>query len=119
MITDKDVPARIRELMEERDHMTSYELSAKSGVASSTTYKIVNGESIPQIDSLQRICDGLGITMKQLFSDKDEMETAGRSDVAKNATEKELLELARTLSPAEVRELIAFFMGAKMGKKEQ
>ena len=47
MITDKDVPARIRELMEERDHMTSYELSAKSGVASSTTYKIVNGESIP------------------------------------------------------------------------
>lgn len=51
--------------------MTQYELSKKSGVSQSSLSTLISQGSMPKIGTLQKICDGFGITLSQFFQLED------------------------------------------------
>lgn len=66
----KAVNTRILNLLEERG-ITLNTLAIKSGVDSTTIYSLFNGKSNnPRIGTIQKICDGLSISIKEFFDDK-------------------------------------------------
>lgn len=60
--------ARIKELMKERG-WTDYRLAKESGLSQSTISNMFNRSTAPSIQTLQSICDGLGITLSQFFAE--------------------------------------------------
>lgn len=63
------ISLRINRLCKERN-LTTNGLAVKSGLRQSTVSNIISGASKnPTIHSLQRICDGLGISLKDFFDD--------------------------------------------------
>lgn len=66
-----DIKARIKELMKERG-LTIYALAVKSDLSQAC---IANWYSerkyMPSIEALEKICVGLGISMAELFCDRD------------------------------------------------
>ena len=70
------VAARILALCDERG-IAINALASSSGVAPSTVYSMLNAKSQnPGVVSLQKLCDGLEITLGEFFSTKefDELE---------------------------------------------
>ena len=70
------VAARILALCEERG-IAINALAGSSGVSPSTVYSMLNSKSKnPGVVSLQKLCDGLGITLGEFFStpEFDELE---------------------------------------------
>lgn len=57
-----DVPARLKQLMDERG-MNVYALARASEVSWQTVKNIFTLTSNPSVGTLQKICHGLGITM--------------------------------------------------------
>ena len=66
-----DVVARIQELCQARS-WTYYRLAKASGIPYSTLSTMLHKTNVPSVPSLIKICDGLGITLAQFFSDQDE-----------------------------------------------
>jgi len=66
-----DVVARIQELCASRS-WTYYRLAKASGIPYSTLSTMLHKTNVPSVPSLMKICDGLGITLAQFFSDQDE-----------------------------------------------
>lgn len=68
-----DIRERIAELLTERN-MTRYELAKRSGVPLSTISSIFIRETIPQFDTIYKICEGLDVSMayfsKELIIDE-------------------------------------------------
>ena len=65
------IRARINQLCKEKG-ITYYTLSYKSCVPMSTLVHIVDGTSKnPGIFTIMKICDGLGVTMKEFFDTKE------------------------------------------------
>ena len=63
------VASRIQTLCSERD-MSINELANQCGVAPTTIYSMLNTKSKnPGIVSIQKICDGLGISVREFFND--------------------------------------------------
>ena len=63
------VIAKIKKLCDERK-ITINKLSNMSGITQSTLENIVGGHSKnPKLLTIIRICDGVGITLKDFFSD--------------------------------------------------
>ena len=61
------VAKRILDLCEERD-MAINSLATLSGVSPSTIYSMLNEKSKnPGVVSLKKICDGLGISIREFF----------------------------------------------------
>lgn len=52
------------------NHMTQKELSERTGIAQSDISKLENGNSNPTISMLQRLADGMGMTVKLQFVPK-------------------------------------------------
>lgn len=52
------------------NHMTQKELSEKTGIAQSDISKLENGNSNPTISMLQRLAEGMGMTVKLQFVPK-------------------------------------------------
>ncbi|MFR0024633.1 MAG: helix-turn-helix domain-containing protein [Eisenbergiella sp.] len=59
---------RIKELCDKKQ-MTMYALSKKTGISQSSLSNLMKGGSTPTFYTLDRICDGLEITLPQFFSD--------------------------------------------------
>lgn len=78
-----DVLKRISDLMEEQE-LTSYALAKKSNLSNSTIRNIFIRNTIPSISTIENICNGLGITLSQFFSEDSDM-------VCLNDIDKELL----------------------------
>ena len=69
MDTREAIANRIRQLCKERG-ITPNGLSNLSAVSQATVKSILNGESKnPGVVSLQKLCDGLDITLRQFFDD--------------------------------------------------
>ena len=85
-----DVLERLRRLMEARG-WTMYRLAKESGLTESTIANIYRRNAIPSIDTLEKICQGFGITLSQFFADADLVELT--EDL------KEVFENWRTLTP--------------------
>ena len=66
-----DVVSRIQELCRSRS-WTYYRLAKASGIPYSTLSTMLHKTNVPSVPSLMKICDGLGITLAQFFSDQDE-----------------------------------------------
>ena len=65
-----DTHARIKQLMKERK-WTAYKLAKECGLPQSTITNVFARSTIPSIPTLETICEGLGITLSQFFSDGD------------------------------------------------
>lgn len=52
------------------NHMTQKELAEKTGIAQSDISKLENGNSNPTISMLQRLAEGMGMTVKLQFVPK-------------------------------------------------
>ena len=63
---------RIEELCEKK-HMSRYRLAQKSGIAQSSISTLLNRKSVPTIQTLEKICDGFGITLSQFFAEDDKV----------------------------------------------
>lgn len=68
MLDEKYIANRIKELCDKKQ-MTMYALSKKTGISQSSLSNLMKRGSTPTFYTLNRICDGLGITLPQFFSD--------------------------------------------------
>ncbi len=69
MTIGEAVRERILELCAERD-MTINKLSTISGITQSTVNNIVGGRNnSTTVSTIQKLCDGLGITIVEFFND--------------------------------------------------
>lgn len=62
---------RIEALCEKRG-WSLYKLAQESNIAYSTLYDTKNGLTVPQVDLIQKICDGFNITMSDFFKEEDD-----------------------------------------------
>ncbi|MDD6275814.1 MAG: helix-turn-helix transcriptional regulator [Clostridia bacterium] len=65
-----DAKVRIKQLMQEKN-MTEYRLAKQSGLSQSTISNIFIRNTSPTLPTIEAICNGLGITMSQFFSEDD------------------------------------------------
>lgn len=68
MLDEKYIANRIKEFCDKKQ-MTMYALSKKTGISQSSLSNLMKRGSTPTFYTLNRICDGLGITLPQFFSD--------------------------------------------------
>ena len=61
---------RTKELAQERN-ISLLALAEKSNISYSTLRKAAQRQSQLRLDTIERICDGLDITVKQFFMDED------------------------------------------------
>ena len=73
MSAENYIIERIEELCEKK-HMSRYRLAQKSGIAQSSISTLLNRKSVPTIQTLEKICDGFGITLSQFFAEGDMVE---------------------------------------------
>lgn len=67
MNTKQAIAARIQDLCKEK-HIAVNGLANMAGIAPSTIYSMLNEKSMnPGVVSIKKICDGLGITVRQFF----------------------------------------------------
>ena len=68
MTLKEAIAKRILELCEQRQ-ITVNKLSMMCGITQSTLNNIINtGSKRPQVDTIKKICDGLGICLGEFFS---------------------------------------------------
>lgn len=65
-----DVLQRIRELLDQRQ-WSIYRLAQVSGINPSTLGNLFTRNNVPTIPTLERICDALGITLAEFFSEEN------------------------------------------------
>ena len=63
-----DTLERLRQLMAERN-WTMYRLAKEGDLSHSTVKNIFSRNTIPSIDTLERICKAFGITIAQFFAE--------------------------------------------------
>lgn len=66
-----DVAARLQYLMNERN-MNMYSLAKKSNVPWNTIKNIYSRGTMPNINTISMLCDGLGISLVQFFADSED-----------------------------------------------
>lgn len=94
---------RIQELCQERD-WSYYQLSKVSGIAYSTLSTMINKHNMPSLPTLQKLCDGFGISVTDFF-EPDRNYTTLTSDQA------DCLALFTALSPEDKKLALAYLKG--------
>ncbi|HBA63932.1 MAG TPA: XRE family transcriptional regulator [Lachnospiraceae bacterium] len=100
---DTDVIQHITTLCKRRN-WTYYKLAKESGIPYSTLNNMIHRANIPTIPTLQKICNGFGISLADFFSDES-------SPIQLNEQQKELLSLYDDLSLEEKRLATAYIFG--------
>ena len=72
MISNEYIINRIEALCKKKG-MTHYRLALNSGIAQSSVSSMMNGKSTPSVFSLEKICNGLDITLAQFFAGEEAM----------------------------------------------
>lgn len=106
MLDEKYIANHIRELCENR-HMSLYALSKKTGISESTFSNIMKRGSIPNFFTLDRICDGFGITLAQFFAKGE-----GRPNLT--AEQAKVLEVWDELSDREKEAVEIYVRGIRL-----
>ena len=70
-----DCLGRIKELLKIRG-WSVYQLSQRSGIPQSTLSNLFLRNNAPTIPTLEKICEGLGITVAEFFGDQTELSNA-------------------------------------------
>lgn len=63
-----DTNERLRQLLKERG-LTTYKMAELSGLSHTTLANVFKRNTVPSIPTLERICDGFGITLSQFFAE--------------------------------------------------
>ncbi len=97
----KDVLKEITRLREKRK-WSEYDLAKRSGLAQSTISTWYRKNQIPTIQTLDKVCHGLGITLSQFFAEGDDA-------VSLTPEQKELLDNWSALTETQQRLFIELF----------
>lgn len=89
---------RIKELCD-KQQITKYRLSQMTGVTQTVLSRIIKGENVPTIQTIEKICSALNISLAQFFA-KDE----NPPDLT--AEQKEIIETWNGLNPEERERLM-------------
>ena len=100
MRADEYIAYRVGELCKEHS-MTKYRLSQITGISQTALANIISQKSIPNILTLEKLCDAFGISLAQFFA-----EDGIRPDLTE--TQEELLAVWDTLDTKERGILMAF-----------
>lgn len=87
----KDVLKEITRLRTERG-WTEYELAKRSGLEQSTVSTWYRKKQVPRLQTLEKVCHGLGVTLSQFFAE-------GEDPVSLSPTQREMLEHWSALEP--------------------
>lgn len=68
-----DALQRLTQLMDERG-WSVYRLAKNCGLSESTLANVFKRNTVPTITTLERICDGFGITLSQFFAEGEMVE---------------------------------------------
>ncbi len=68
-----DVTSKIKQILKQRG-WSAYRLAKESGLSESTIANIIKRNAIPSVDTLEAICNGMGITLSQFFADGELIE---------------------------------------------
>lgn len=79
---------------------TEYQLAERSGLPQSTIFSWYKKHMTPSFASLEKICDGFGITMSQFFAEESER-------IALNEQQREMLEKWNRLSDSQKSSLLS------------
>lgn len=79
-----DIASRIHQLCDKKNIRSIYELAKITKIPQSTLQSIIAGHS-PKTDTLEKICNGLGITLADFFFDEQKKATAANGDDLKTA----------------------------------
>ena len=109
-----DVHKRINELAEERG-LSSYELAKRAGMAQSSLYNMFERGTMPKIETLDRLCKGMGIDMSAFFVVWSKPRAGGY------LTEKdvELVEVNHNLSERNQDHLLIYAQGLKTAQNKE
>lgn len=105
MLDENYIINRIETLCEKKQ-MSRYKLSQKTGLAQSSISNLLNRKSIPTVITLDRICEGLGITLSQFFAGDGEI-----PDLTEE--QRDLLEEWNELSEEEKSLVKAYIQGVR------
>ena len=94
---------RIQELYNERQ-WSYYQLAKASGITYSTLNTMINKRNMPTLPTLQRLCQGFGISITDFFE-------PDRSKIGLSEEQAECLNLFTTLSPEDRKLAIAYLKG--------
>lgn len=104
MLDEKYIAKRIQELCEKKQ-LSMYALSKRTEISQSSLSNLMKRGSIPTFFTLDRICDGLGITLSQFFAEDE------RLDLTKE--QKRVLQIWESLSDREKEAVEIFIRGLK------
>lgn len=106
MLDEEYITNRIKELCDKRQ-MSMYALSKKTGISQSSLSNLMKRGGTPTFYTLDKICDGLGITLSQFFS-KD----IGKLELS--AEQRKVLETWETLTDKEKEAVEIYVRGMKL-----
>ena len=104
-MTEFNTLERIRQLCRERN-WSYYQLSKASGLTYSTINTLFNKQSLPSLTTLEKICQGFGISLSDFFISDHQDE-----NIRLSADEKECLSLFSSLSTEDRRLALAYLKG--------
>ena len=108
-----DVHDRIKDMASERG-LTAYELARRSGLALSSLYNMFERGTMPKLDTLEKICSGMDVSLSDFFVFLSKPRTGGyltENDIA-------LLKANRSLSERKQEHLIAYAQGMSEAQSE-
>ena len=71
MQIEEYVAGNIKDLCKKR-HVSKYRLAQLTGIAQSSLGRIIANESTPSLQTLEKICSALDVTLSQFFQDEKE-----------------------------------------------
>lgn len=100
MVYDGEVGERIRALRM-RSGLSQAALARRAGIGQTSVSAIETGKQSPTVDTLERICQALGVALEQFFCKQ------GNVDLVPLHMQ-DLMEMARRLTDEQVASLVAF-----------
>ncbi len=64
-----DIAKRIKDLRELKE-LSIYDMTIRTGLSHSCILKIENGQRQPNLNTLTKLCDGMGVTLGEFFADE-------------------------------------------------
>ena len=103
MQIEEYIAGNIKDLCKKR-HVSKYRLAQLTGIAQSSLGRIIANESTPSLQTLEKICSALDVTLSQFFQDEKNHLTDKQNEV---------MEIWNDLSADEQDVVLAMLRGLK------
>lgn len=75
-----DVLQKVKSLMEERS-WTEYRLAKNANLSQSTIKNIFQGNNVPTVATIEKLCTAFGITLSQFFANDNDLVSLNSEDI--------------------------------------